>query len=484
MSEQTEIAAPPAPRPRRFSAGRLIDDFIVLATGQFLSKVLGFFAFAWLARILTVEDYGAVETAVGMAAIGAVALELGTGAVGVRRIAQGEETASAVLGAVIAARMMLAVVIAPLLAVAWSMMTAQAMPDLLFWLFAASLVAVPFNHNWFFQSQEKMAIAGFGLTLKMATFLLAIHVLRPQQNGVLQVGYAELVAALMMAFWYAVLAHRTTGPARLQVAKGAAALRESAPLGASAFVNTLAQQLPLLIVASLSTAVEAAQFGAAQRLVVSLITFSFVYYFNLYPLIARLIAGNPAALAQVIAASVRVTAWIGVLASALLCSLAPFIMRVVFGKGFETAGREFEVLVWAGALILASGNARWLLVAGKRQNSLLWAQCANAAVVIGLGVLLTPALGGYGAAIAAIVGALALWGLAHARTKGLAVRPPLADNLPAAVAALAVILMLIILKPGLWIGAVASLTIVCAGMALDRRFFAAVRVLAASKSVS
>ncbi len=476
---------PPDKRvPPRF--GRLIDDFIVLAAGQVVSKIFGFLAFALLARKLTVEDYGAVETAVGMAAIGAVALELGTGAVGVRRIAQKECSPANVLGSVISARLVVAVVAAPALALFYVVMTKSEASDGLFWLYAASLFAIPFNHNWFFQSRERMTIAGFGQTLKMGAFLVLIILFAPGRNGVAHVAYAELMAAGLMASWYSVLAFRALQPMRphYSLAAGGVLLRESAPLGTSAFVNALAQYLPVLIVATVANDVETAKFGAAQRLLLSLITFSFVYYFNLYPLIARRLVDNPEALRRLLSASVRVTAWAGVLLAAMLWALAPLIMRLIFGKDFESAGSEFGILAWSGALILASGNARWLLVAGNRQGSLLVAQLANAGIVIGFCFVLTPIFGSVGAALACNLGALALWIVAHLRTRGLTVRPSLAGNLPAAFAALAVIAALTILQPNIWSGVAIAVAIVGSGMALDRRFPASLRELANAKSAS
>lgn len=486
MNDQPKPDPPSRPKRFRFSVGRLIDDFIVLATGQFLAKVFGFLAFAWLARILSVADYGAVETAVGMAAIGAVALELGTGAVGVRRIAQRESNGARVLGSVITARLLLAIVIAPILAVSYGAMTASSMPDMLFWLFAASLFAIPFNHNWYFQSQEKMTIAGFGQTLKMGVFLLAIHFLAPERNGVVEVGYAEVIAAMTMAIWYSMLAFQRLKPGRphYSVDDGVKLLRESGPLGVSAFVNTVSQYLPLLIVAALADNVETARFAASQRLVVSLITFSFVYYFNLYPLIARRLADDPGALGPIMSASVRVTAWAGVASCAMLWSLAPLVMRLVFGEEFRAAGEAFGLLVWSGGLVLASGNARWLLVAGKRQGSLLAAQCVSAAVILGLCFVLTPSFGAVGAAAASVAGALALWIVVHLRTRGLAVRPGLADNLPAAAAGIAMIGALTILKPDPLIGAAILGAILLAGMVLDARLLQSIKALARAKSAS
>lgn len=486
MSEQREPNAKAAGRARRLSLGRLIDDFIVLASGQFISKIFGFIAFAWLARQLSVEEYGAVETAFGMAAIGAIALEMGTGAVGVRRISQKHGSAPEVLGSVITARACLAVVVAPFLAVFYAGTTKTVAPDILFWLFAASLFAIPLNHNWFFQSQERMGVAGFGQTLRMGVFLIAVFALAPQERGVIFVAIAEILGAAAMAVWFSAFAYSMIRPARphYRLGAGVALIRESAEVGASAFVNALAQYLPILILAAASSGSETAQFGAAQRLLLSLITFSFIYYFNLYPLIARRIVEDHDSLRVVLSASVRVTAWAGVTTAGMLHAAAPLVMGLVFGGEFRAAGPEFGALVWSGAIVLSSGNARWLLIAGRRQSSLLVAQLANAAVVVGLGLVLAPSFGAMGAAAACIAGALSLWTIAHIRTQGLPVRPRLRDSAPAYLSALAIIGALTLTDFAVWQNAGLAAAILAVGAAADRGLLPAFRALVRAKSAT
>lgn len=481
------MSDPNASAPRaRFSLGRLIDDFIVLASGQFLSKIFGFIAFAWLARALTTEQYGAVETAVGMAAIGIIALEMGTGAVGVRRIAQNGADPADVLGAVISGRLALAIIAAPTLALFYITMTNSSAPDLLFWLFAASLFAVPFNHNWFFQANERMGVAGFGQSLKMGVFLAAVMLLAPQKNGVIAVAYAEVIAASAMALWFCIFSYFLIRPARpvYSIANGGALIRESAQLGASSLVNALAQYLPILVVAAAASDTETAKFGAAQRLVLSMMTFSYVYYFNLFPLMARRMLDDPPALKRIVDASVRVTAWVGVIAAAMLTALAPAIMALVFGENYRPAGTEFAVLVWSGAIILASGNARWLLVAGKRQQSLLAAHLVNATLVVGLGFFLASRYGATGAATACVFGACGLWMVSHLRTRGFEVRPDLVGNILPVLTAAAIILLLTMIEPGPWLAAASSAAALIVGMALDRGLVGAAKTLMKAKAAT
>lgn len=483
------IDVPPASvkaKPKRFSFGRLIDDFIVLSSGQFLSKIFGFIAFAWLARALSADQYGAVETAVGLAAIGAIALEMGTGAVGVRHIAQSNSRPAEVLGDVILVRMVLAAIIAPALAIFYITVTKTDAPDALFWLYAASLFAIPFNHNWFFQAHEKMGVAGFGQTVKMAIFLGAVFLAAPQKNGVTYVAVAELAAAFALALWFASFSYYQIKPElpKFEIRRAVRFFRESSQLGASSFVNALAQNLPVLVVASVANGAEAANIGAAQRLIISLMTFSYVYYFNLFPLFARRLVDDHDALKKIIVASEKVTAWAGVVAASLLWSLAPQVMSLIFGAKFESAGLEFGFVAWSGAIVLASGNARWLLIAGKRQGSLLAAQLVYAGLILCIGFLLAPTLGGEGAAIACLFGAIGLWIVAHARTAGLPVRPQLKANIVPALTAAAVPIALTFIEGAALARAGVTILLLGAGVLADRRLPGALKTMMAAKSAT
>lgn len=487
MSVATGDAASEGGTPKkRRGLGRWLEDLLVLSAGQLLSKTFGFIAFAWLARQLTLEEYGALETAVGMSALGIIALELGTGSAGVRRISQKDGAATETLGAVMLVRLVLAVVLAPLLALTYVEFTKSDAFDMLFWIFAFGLFAMPLNLSWFFQSQEKMFVAGFGQTLKMGVFLAAAVAVSPKEHGVIPVAYAELAAVAAMALWYAVFAARWLKSLRFResAAAGARMFKESATLGLSSFINALAQYLPLLIVAALADDRETAKFGASQRLVISLATFSYVYFFNLYPLISRHLAQDHAALDRLLSASGRVATWTGVAVCGLLSAAAPFLMPLIFGEGFKAAAGEFAVLVWIGASMLALGNAKWLLTAGQRQASLLAAHVITVAVVAGLCFLLIPRLGGVGAAIACNAGFLAQWAAAHWGTRGMAVRPRVSDNLAPVAAAMIIIIALTGLKPEPSVAIGIVVAVVVFGIALDRKFLPSFRTLVHAKSAA
>jgi len=62
-------------------------DLSVLVGGQIAAKLIGFLAFAYLARRLDPEAYGSVEFIIGLAGLFSTMVDLGLGTIGIRRAA-------------------------------------------------------------------------------------------------------------------------------------------------------------------------------------------------------------------------------------------------------------------------------------------------------------------------------------------------------------------------------------------------------------
>ena len=65
---------------------KLLRDFLALASGQVLSKIIIFVAFAYLARTLEPEYYGFVEFAVALSLFSTIVVDLGLGSIGAREL--------------------------------------------------------------------------------------------------------------------------------------------------------------------------------------------------------------------------------------------------------------------------------------------------------------------------------------------------------------------------------------------------------------
>lgn len=403
---------------RLFSHGtpKLISDFALLAGGQFISKLIGLVVFAVLARTLDPEGYGAVEYVVGLTAFFAIAVGCGLGTIGVRRIAEARQELPALAAQIPMTRLIIAVVAIPVMIIGVAALGPPALPRNLVWLFAASLVFAAWNQEWLLQSAERMAEVGFAQMLRVLIFAAAVLLLVRGPADLAAVGWAEVAAAFAVTLYYLYVQQSKITPIRvaLSLHRMLRLVREGVAVGLSQFVWAAAQYAPLFLVGGIVGGAEIGWFAAAQRLVTSIATFSFVYHFNLYPALARASAAGGAVLAQLLRISFRVTGWASIgLALGLALGATP-ILTIIFGERFAVAAPALAILVWVIPIMFLSGHARYSLIVAGAQTRVLVAQLAGLATVTLAGIPLVLVLGDVGAAVAGVGGAIAVWISAHA----------------------------------------------------------------------
>lgn len=405
---------------------KLVRDLLVLLGGQFASKLIGLAAFAVLARRLDPQGYGTVEYVVGIAALFAMAVDCGLGLIGVRRIAAAPAEMPLLAAQIPLARLAIAVVSVPVMAFGVKLLGPPGALTGLIWLYAASLLFAAWNQDWLLQSTERMTQVAIAQTIRMLIFAAMVFVFVQGPSDVIAVGWAEIAAATIVTVYYLGLQHLKVTPVRVSFSwlKMTALVREGASLGLSQFVWVAAQFLPLFLVGSLVGGASVGWFAAAQRLVTSISTFSNVYHFNLYPAVARASAAGGTAQADLMRASFRVTAWVGVgCALALAMASAP-VLATIYGGQFVAAAPALAILIWVVPIMFLSGHARFSLILAGVQKGVLYGQVAGLAAVGLVGGPLVLTLGDIGAAIAAVVGNVAVWGVSHAFASRVGTPPP------------------------------------------------------------
>lgn len=415
------------PERPRLTGAKAATDLLTLFVGQFASKIFAFLAFVYLARQLTSANYGVIETVVGMASIGMMAIEFGSGTSGIRQIANRSRSVRDVVHAVVSSRIIIAFTVVPLLVFGYALLMGANAPTGLLLLFGCSMIAGVVKHDWLFQAHDRMALSTAGITLKTALFLVVIVLLRPGANGIEMVGYAELAAMAAMAAYFLIarlFAYRME-PRLPDLREGLRFLADSAPLGLSGFVYTAATSLPVLIIASIAGTVEAGEFGAGLRIVVSLVAFSWIYYQNLFPLLARHISVKPALAAELMRASDTCVLWAGTALAVTLSIGAEPLIRLTFGENLSEAAVEFAVAIFYLPLTLASGSIRWLLIAQDRHRAVLATQTIGMIITLLATTALAGPFGGLGGAIALLVGGLSTYLAGYIFGRTGAVRPSL-----------------------------------------------------------
>ena len=381
---------------------RMVIDFLALSGGEVFGRIAGFVAFAYLARVLAPESYGAVELAVALSLLFAAIVDFGMGQIGAREVAIHPERAPALAAQVPTARLLIAF---PAIAAMGFTATLLGQPDStvrLVWLFSLGLLVAPWYQLWLFQGLDRMVwISGAG-AIRMTLFAVGVALLVRDTSDALRVGLVEIGACIGLGAYFLVLQRRLGVPIRLSFSVPALAslMRQGLPLGLTQLVWAATQYLPTMLVAYFIGGEAIAWFAAAHRIVMSLWVFSYLYHFNLFPALARNLNRSTEAFQELARASLKLSAWAGFAIGLSVGLLAEPLCVLVYGERFAVAGRILAVGVWVVPATLLFGHARSALIAGGLQQYVLYAQISGGIAMIAIGTLLIPLLGAEGGAYA------------------------------------------------------------------------------------
>lgn len=460
-------------------------DFLFLSGGEVVSKGVGFVAFAYLARRLEPEAYGAVELAFSLVLLFAFVVEFGTDAIGAREVAQDRERVPGLAATIPAARLLVALVAIPVMGGLAIAMGQPAETVRLVWLFSLGLLAIPWKATWLLQGLEMMSWISLGGAIRMGIFALGVLVLVRGPEDLLWVGAVEVAAAFAFAVYFAVIQQRRIAPLRLSFSHAALTglLRQGLPLGLTQAVWSTTQYLPTMLVASFVGGAAIAWFAAAHRIVMSVWTFSWLYHFNLFPAVTRNLAESREAFHSLVLPSLRASAWAGIGMALVGTLLGEPLCRLVFGAPYAVAGPTLSVLVWILPATLLSGHARSALIATGHQRFVLYAQSTGAVVMLVLGGALVPGWGALGGAIAMVVSSSVVFAVSHASAIRLVAPMPLLDALlRPSLALVAALLAVHAVDLGAWAeGALAAAVYTALAFLCDRRLIPDLHRVAAAK---
>jgi O-antigen/teichoic acid export membrane protein len=183
-------------------------------------------------------------------------------------------------------------------------------------------------------------------------------------------------------------------------------LRASLPLGTTGLLVSLVNRVDFLLLQLMLgedglTAV--GYYGTAYQVTGVLERAPLFIMATLYPVMSRLAADDPAALASLYRDSVRKLAVIAVPMVAVVTLLAPELVAILGGADFAPAVTPLRVLVWSTAALypaIVAGNV--LIALGQTGKNLrAWAVAAPVNIVLNLALI--PLYGASGAALATVI---------------------------------------------------------------------------------
>jgi O-antigen/teichoic acid export membrane protein len=389
---------------------QFIRNLVYLSGAEVAGKIVTFAAVAYVARVAGPVTYGYVEYAAAVLLCANLVVDQGFGPYGAREIAKRPVDTPVLVTEVVTARVLLAIgayalVIVPTALTARSPVITQ----LLLW-YGLSLLATPLLLQWVFQGHDRMGVAAVTQLVRQSVYAVVVFLVVRTAADVWSVTIAEIagvIAAGAYGVWMLRRLAISAPPLRPKLSRRL--FREGVPIGLSQLFWMVKMFGATLIVGAIALPLDVGLFAGAQRILVALHAFVFLYYFNLLPSLARTWREDPSAFAAITLRSLKCVLWLSLLAGVGWVLLAPLGMSLAYGSAFEPGGTTLQWLglMWVVAAI--SGHYRFGLIAAGRQKAEMMTSVVGAVVTLALIPVGYFWLGLNGTGVALVIAEVAVW---------------------------------------------------------------------------
>jgi O-antigen/teichoic acid export membrane protein len=405
---------------------RFVLRYITLLGGETFSKVCVLLAFAYLARTLGPHEFGVVEFALSLTVFFVLGAETGLGTYCARVVEQSPERAPSLIARVIVLRTLLGV---PAYAAIMAISLHYHLPGTrLVAIYGVLVLLTPFFTQWLFQGLRQMQWVAAGSVLRYGTFTALVFLLVRPRTDTRVVAIAEIGGALAAIFFNTYIIKcvlRVTLDWRGAWRGAIDLFREVWFLGVSDLSWAAMWYSPAVLTGWLASGQteRVAWLSAAIRIVMSLHTFVWLYFFNMVPNLAKELKDGLPGWRRLIHGSLSTSMWAACFVALGGTLFAPVLIAVVYGSQYGPTVMPFQIVIWMIPVAWFSGHFRFSLIAAGQQHLEFAASIISGLSTAALAYYGVVHFGNAGAAAALLLGgvinAVTAWGLTHRAIGGV-----------------------------------------------------------------
>jgi len=392
---------------------RLSYNYLALSGAEFVSKALTAVAFAFMARIFGPELYGQLEFSIAILFLFSLFVDSGLGSYGAREIAKNRENFGQLFVTVFSLRFFLAT-IAVLIMNFFALHPSIEYPTrILVFYYSLTLFGLPFLTQWVFQGHDQMVPVAISSLIRWSIFFGGVLFFIKDGTMIWAVPVIEGIAILFAgAFLNSLLLRRFRNfifDWKIHPKQFVLVWKRAIPIGASEIVWAIRVFFATLILGLFIGGIQLGWFTSAHRIVIALHAFVWLYFYNIFPSLARASQSPLNYIQNLIKVSMRITTWIGVYFTIIASIFALIIIQFIYGREFAQSAGIFGLMIWIIPLSLISGHYRFLLIGYGHQVLEFISSVIGAIVNVFIIFLLVPVLGGIGASWSLIISEIVIW---------------------------------------------------------------------------
>lgn len=378
-------------------------NFLVLVSGEAVSRIIAFGVTVFIARVLGAEGYGVIAFAAGVNLYFSKLADFAVEWIGAREIARQRDRLETLVAAVMGTRLLFVSLLTVLAIILVQIFMSGPERDVLS-IFLLTMIPIAANTKWVHLGLEDARPISLARVLGEAT-ALAIVLAVLMQSVELWVPPVAQVASEILVSVYLFVVLRQRGyriGLSLDLKVALPVFIAGFPLVVHILLGLFIYNSDLIFLRLFRDSEQVGFYAAAYTLISLISNLGLSYGMSLTPAFARLGAGTGAeqtqyqtALAQVFAVTLPI--------SVGGCLLAGSIIHIAFGEQYTASVLALQILIWSVPLSIFR-NVPWsALVARERHDLLVKAIVIGAIVNILLNITLIPLYGMIGAAIATVI---------------------------------------------------------------------------------
>ena len=321
-------------------------NFISLFLSDGITRLIGFAATVYIARLLAVEGFGLINYGLAFISYALLFANPGLTIIGAREVAKAPQD-HRFIEETLGLRLVLAIVIFVILLVGTMCVPGDITTKRVIIVYALALFPFAVLLEFVFQGREEMGYIGAGRIIQYVVYLVILLLYLKQAGDVLVVPVAFVVGYIIAAaFLIGIFMSRYKSfRFRFSISQWRIILGTSIPVGLAVIFNQVTISLPPIVLGVFKTNYEVGIFSAGYKIVFMLLIIERVFYYVFFPILSKQHKENPEKLAHSFNFLTRFLFALTIPITIGGLILAPGIIAIVYGQAFHEAVNVFRILL-------------------------------------------------------------------------------------------------------------------------------------------
>lgn len=389
------------------TASRIFKNTSVLALGQIISYVLGFFYIVYIVRYLGAENFGILSFALTLSAIVKIIIDFGLDSLAVREISRNRSLGKKYLGNIFAIKLILSVICILFIVLVISFSNYSVIKSKVIFFIFISVIISSFSStfNSLFSAYEKMEYMSIGTILNSALMLIVAFSIISHGYDVVMLSLLTCVVSLInLLYAFSVCVWKFVVPSLNIDFNFIHSLTKNAwPFFLSAVVDIIAFRIDVVMLSSMKGDLVVGYYSAAYKFLEVLMFIPSAFVGSLFPIFSNFYFSSRESLELLYERSFKYLSIVGLPIAVGTTLLAEKIIFFVYKEGFSKSILTLRVLIWTVPLIFLTYLLGTVIASINKQPIALKINILCMLLNIGLNLILIPKYSLIGASVATVI---------------------------------------------------------------------------------